>query len=193
VGHNKRISHEVRVARFWAQVEKTESCWLWKGGRDPHGYGQIHIGNKPLKAHHFSYQLTFGPIPPGLCILQRCQSPACVNPQHLFLGTQQENLADMLRKGRDWPYPPASPRYINREKVRSFIHQQGLTYDLLAHKMSQLWDRKISGHYVWELTTGHYPRSPWIPYMARALKVPLEDILQQNPNPHDRAAAGGGQ
>lgn len=76
-----------------------ESCWPWKG-RSGH-YGMIGYGIATIYAHRASYLLHFGEIPDGLCVCHSCDNPLCVNPHHLWLGTQKENLEDMRRKGRD--------------------------------------------------------------------------------------------
>lgn len=86
--------------RFWAKVEKTETCWLWKGAHCQFGYGFIVDRGKRWVTHRYSYQLHFGPIPDGLQVLHRCDNGACVRPDHLWLGTQSENLLDCNAKGR---------------------------------------------------------------------------------------------
>lgn len=89
--------------RFWRFVVKTETCWLWVGARDRKGYGKITIDDRPVLAHRLSWELVHGPIPDGLNALHNCpggDNPSCVNPAHLFLGTLQDNNADMLAKGR---------------------------------------------------------------------------------------------
>jgi len=98
--------------RFWSKVDKSpEGCWLWNGSIDPYGYGRIGVGSevdktaKVVKVHRFSWELAHGPIPPGehygtTCVLHRCDVPACVNPAHLFLGTQTDNMRDMRKKKR---------------------------------------------------------------------------------------------
>ncbi len=68
--------------RFWSKVEKTESCWLWKGGTTARGYGQFYL-DKSLLAHRFSYTLLVGPIPDGLLFDHTCQVKTCVRPDHL--------------------------------------------------------------------------------------------------------------
>lgn len=80
------------VVRFWAKVEKTETCWLWKAGTGTHGYGTFaDAGRKPVLAHRFAYEAFVGPIPDGLTIDHLCHTPLCVNPDHLEPVTQQEN------------------------------------------------------------------------------------------------------
>lgn len=85
--------------RFWTKVNKTAGCWLWTGSM-VQGYGQIMRNRKPAKAHRVAWELTYGEIPADQFVLHRCDVPACVRPDHLFLGTQPENLADARQKGR---------------------------------------------------------------------------------------------
>ncbi len=88
--------------RFFEKIEKTSSCWIWKGGKNEKGYGTFFVQSYKacVKAHRFSYEILIGKIPSGMCVLHRCDTPSCVNPDHLFIGTQQDNLADMRAKGR---------------------------------------------------------------------------------------------
>lgn len=96
---NKPLSLE---DRFWPKVEKTDGCWIWTAFRDKHGYGQIGTGSKSSHAyaHRVSYEIEYGAIPYGKHVLHQCDNPSCVRPDHLFIGTHADNMADMTNKGR---------------------------------------------------------------------------------------------
>jgi hypothetical protein len=95
---------EAIASRFWCKVKKTESCWLWIGAQTRGGYGCFGIWNGHKtdlrRAHRFSYELTYGEIPTGLVVRHTCDIRACVNPAHLCLGTQEQNIRDMHSRGR---------------------------------------------------------------------------------------------
>lgn len=91
--------------RFWRGVDKRgpSECWPWKGTAHSGKYGHVGRGGRnggTVLASRVSYELHYGPIPDGLYVCHTCDNPPCVNPAHLFLGTQQDNVDDRVRKGR---------------------------------------------------------------------------------------------
>lgn len=92
------------MVRFLAKVKKTSKCWIWIGGFSSKGYGSFWWKGRPWKAHRVAYSIFKGRIPKGLFILHKCDNPACVRPKHLFAGTNQDNMDDMMRKGRYRPH-----------------------------------------------------------------------------------------
>ncbi len=108
--------------RFWSKVLKTDTCWLWKSGTNSHGYGRFQYFTRlerpglgrDLYAHRVAWLLTNGPIEDGLNVLHHCDNPPCVNPAHLFLGTQTDNMQDCGRKGRA-SAPPIRAKLSERE------------------------------------------------------------------------------
>ena len=92
--------------RFWKYVRKTETCWLWIGARAKFGYGVLQVGsrydgtNRVTTAHRISYEIANGPIIGDWHVCHHCDTPPCVNPEHLFLGTARDNMRDAASKGR---------------------------------------------------------------------------------------------
>ncbi len=100
-------------------------CWLWSGMSNDFGYGLFRLGpGQPFRAHRYAYEAFRGPIPGRLLVLHRCDLPACVNPDHLFLGTTGDNVADKVSKGRQKKGP--LPYFASRHTMsRRFVARAG--------------------------------------------------------------------
>jgi hypothetical protein len=91
------VSVEDKIKKY---VNKTNTCWIWVGCKDRHGYGKVSVQGKVVLAHRAIYEFFSNKIPTGKLLMHSCDNPACVNPEHLSIGTHQDNYDDMIRKGR---------------------------------------------------------------------------------------------
>lgn len=114
--------------RFWNMVEKTDSCWLWKSSKDNQSYGNFQVeSGVHTRPYRYSWELHRGPIPKGLFVCHNCpggDNPACVNPDHLFLGTHLDNMSDCAKKGR-----VANTKFNPKEiiHIRELVFNEGKT------------------------------------------------------------------
>lgn len=107
--------------RFWKHVDVRgeDECWEWKACKDNRGYGKLSSTHKksPLRAHRVSWEIHNGKIPNGLNICHKCDNPSCVNPNHLFLGTQRENMTDAYKKKKIDNYTHGAGENNNSAKL----------------------------------------------------------------------------
>lgn len=143
-----KIEHVIK--QFLARIDRGSSpigCWLWTGTIMGAGYGKISVQNRVQPgAHRFSYELYRGPIPEGASVLHRCDVRRCVNPDHLFLGTQKENIGDMWEKGRQQKYQRGSAR------VEAKLDESKVAEILVLLATTRLSHRQIAERYG--VTTG---------------------------------------
>lgn len=127
--HQKRSHHE----KFWEKVDKKSEndCWMWLGHIDRYGYGKFWN----FLSHRFSWIDTFGNIPDGLYVCHKCDNPSCVNPRHLFLGTQLDNMQDMVKKGR-------IHSHIGEDNPKSKLSERDI------YKIYRLYDAGLSGYKI---------------------------------------------
>lgn len=86
--------------RFHASTRITPGCWLWTGTKRGRGYGRMTVGGKYASAHRVAYQLYCGDLADDMHVCHKCDNPSCVNPDHLFVGSHDDNMADKTTKGR---------------------------------------------------------------------------------------------
>ncbi len=141
--------------RFWSYVNKTETCWLWTGPHNKLGYGILNAGSPPnhirIFAHRFSWKLHHGPFPAEVKVLHHCDNPPCVRPDHLFTGTQADNMYDAIQKSRR-PLVPDGLRVAWERNVR--------------RKFSDDEVRQIRALYD---SQRHWPRNKARPYSLKGL------------------------
>lgn len=130
LGHQMRRSLD---ERFWGKVVRSDGCWEWVGARATTGYGMLYFREERTTkrwhklAHRVSWELANGPIPDGMLVCHRCDNPPCVNPAHLFLGSDADNSADKWAKGRGWN-PQAEARKAQTHCVRGHEFTPENTY-----------------------------------------------------------------
>ena len=124
------------VDRFWRKVQKSDTCWLWLAGKDHKGYGIFGPGGggKHVRASRFSYELHKGKIPEGLKVLHTCDTPACVNPEHLFVGTDQDNMDDRRAKNRT-----AIGVRVGSSRLKEFDVLEIRKSALSSHKLGKIY------------------------------------------------------
>jgi hypothetical protein len=125
--------------RFMNKVEATKNCWVWKAAHTGNGYGVYTVQKKNIYAHRFVWSFINGEIPKGMVVCHRCDNPSCVNPKHLFIGTQKENLSDMKNKGRS----AVGPKHRSKKHPELVLHGEQIGNSKLTEEQV----RKIREEY----------------------------------------------
>ena len=170
---------ERAIARFWSRVEaaRHDDCWLWTGNHDRKGYGKIIMNGRHMRAHRVSLMIKLGEqLPPGLVVLHACDNPPCVNPSHLSLGTHQENMDDMTRKGR------RRMCVVGTQSTQAKLTEQ-IVIQLLWDRVGGMTFSEISSRYGINIKTAaqicrgtgwpHVPGMPGAPTLGDLLAVPV--------------------
>ncbi len=134
--------NEESVMKFWNRVNKTKSCWLWTGPRRSSDYGAMAYKDGLESAHRFSYMLHYKKLPKGMWVLHKCDTPLCVNPKHLFLGTPADNERDMRQKGRK-----AKVTWLGAEKKQipdDLVALLGKMHDVEIAKLANMNNKTIA-------------------------------------------------
>lgn len=133
------------MQKFLASMSGRDGCWIWPMYRNKDGYGLTQQDGKTTVATRVAYRLAFGDFDNSLFVLHRCDNPGCVNPDHLFLGTQRDNCADAKLKGRHSHGVKNGISKLTEEAVRE-IRESNLSQWTLARKFgvlqSTIWAAK---------------------------------------------------
>lgn len=144
------ITQNMSVAEkldYYMEPEPNSGCWLWIGATNHFGYGLLTIMGESYRAHRLSWEVHNSPIPKGMFVCHKCDTPACINPDHLFLGTSKDNMLDASRKGRTLIGEKNSQCKLTEEQAVNIFHDMR-TASVIAKQY------KISKNTVYKIKSG---------------------------------------
>jgi len=146
----------VNIDSFWDNVSLTDDdrCWLWRGGTDGHGYGCLRLLGRTAAAHRVAWMLQNGPVPAGCGVLHHCDQPKCVRPEHLYAGTQGDNMRDMVAHGRANPWG----RYAMHCKHGHVFDEENTRINRKGARCCRKCERRHCRRYYWR--TEHASQAP---------------------------------
>lgn len=129
--------------KFFSRVKKLSysECWVWTGAISMQGYGLVTRDKKHTSSHRIAWELQYGPIPDGMCVCHHCDNRKCCNPNHLFLGTNEDNMRDMYQKNRHAKY---KERKLTNAQVGNIVRQ---------HTVEKISQRELASIYGVNRTT----------------------------------------
>lgn len=142
---------ESDVARFWSKVDKTGPCWLWTAGKTPGGYGWFQAAGRPWRANRLSCFISKGPFPAKLLCCHTCDNTACVNPEHIYLGTPEDNSRDAVKRLRHFQGQQHHFAKLTEQQVLSIValHAAGYTDGAIGARLG------VASSCVWGIVSGN--------------------------------------
>lgn len=140
IGRNQ-TSTLTLAERFWEKVDKNpdkNGCWNWIAHTDRKGYGVLRIGEQMVHSNRVAWMVTYGDIPNGLFVCHHCDNRLCCNPEHLFLGNNQDNMRDMARKGRGRNSPSYGESHPNSKVTQRDVEEMRRLYGTGKYTYYQL-------------------------------------------------------